>query len=425
VAGSEITILLRRPGYARYLSVVAASRATGTMFNVAGVLLVLEWTGSVVLAGITVAAATLPAAVSGPFLGAWLDLARSRRRLLVLDRAVTIAALAALLLLAGHAPNWVIPVIAVAYGVTSPLSAGAFSSMLPELAGPGLLDVANTFEASSINAAFIVGPALAGLIAGLTGAGAAIGVQMAVSALLIPLIAGDRIYELRPPHTRPARRFLATVSDGLRRMRGIPALRAHVIASVVSVAGWGVLVVGFPLYALSVDAKASASGYLWAAISLGSMVSAFVFRTRAQRLSANTLICCSFVAMGLSVALWPLVDGLAGALALVAFTGVLEGPSLVAVVAVRQRLAPPHLRGQIFATIFSLDLAASAGGSAAGGPIHAAWGTTAVLATFGVLMAASGLVVLWTAGDIDNRPTALLNHSAERTDEEQRGVGHT
>jgi hypothetical protein len=37
------------------------------MFNVAGVLLVLERTGSVVLAGITVAAATLPAAVSGPF----------------------------------------------------------------------------------------------------------------------------------------------------------------------------------------------------------------------------------------------------------------------------------------------------------------------------------------------------------------------
>jgi MFS-type transporter involved in bile tolerance (Atg22 family) len=81
---------------------VAAARATGTMFNVAGVLLVLQRTGSLVLAGITVAAATLPGALTGPFLGAWLDVTTSRRRLLVVDRLLTTAALVALLLLAGH-----------------------------------------------------------------------------------------------------------------------------------------------------------------------------------------------------------------------------------------------------------------------------------------------------------------------------------
>jgi hypothetical protein len=44
------------------------------------VLLVLERAGSVVLAGVTVAAAMLPGAITGPFLGAWLDVAKSRRR---------------------------------------------------------------------------------------------------------------------------------------------------------------------------------------------------------------------------------------------------------------------------------------------------------------------------------------------------------
>src|ERR1700677_1465484 len=115
---SQMFELLRRPGFARYFGTVAAARATGTMFNVSGVLLVLERTHDLTLAGIVVAAASLPAAVTGPFLGGWLDVTVSRRRLLVLDRAVTALALAAVLLLAGHAPNWVLPLAALLYGAT-------------------------------------------------------------------------------------------------------------------------------------------------------------------------------------------------------------------------------------------------------------------------------------------------------------------
>ena len=393
MATSELALLLRRPGYARYLLVVAAARATGTMFNVAMVLLVIQRTGSLVLAGVTAAAATLPGAVTGPFLGAWLDVAESRRRLLVLDRVMTGVALGALLLLVGHVPNWLVPVIAVFYGATSPLSSGAFSSVLPEVAGPELLGVANTFEASSINAAFIVGPALAGLIAGLAGPATAVGAELAIGIALIVPIAIDETYELRPHTTAAApERILATVLGGTRRLWRTPALRAHVLASVTYVAAWGILIGGFPLYAEHVHAAAAASGYLWAAISLGSMLSAFLFRKQALRLSPNTLIVGSFTVMGLSVALWPLAHRLTAALALVAFTGALEGPSLVALVGVRQRIVPPHLRGQIFATVFSLDLVAGAIGSAGAGPLHAVVGTTVTLLTFGAMILISGLV---------------------------------
>lgn len=400
---SDVARLLRRPGYTRFFLVVAAARATGTMFNVAGVLLVLQRTGSLVLAGVTVAAATLPGALTGPFLGAWLDVASSRRRLLVLDRLLTIAALVALLLLAGHCPDWMLPLIAVAYGLTSPLSSGAFSSVLPEVAGAELLNVANTFEATSINTAFILGPALAGVIAGAAGPAAALEVQLGVGALLAVLIAGDRTFELRPVHAeRATQRLLAAVAEGTRSLVKIAALRWNVVVSTLYVAGWGTLNVGFPAFAERVHAGAAASGYMWAAISLGSMLSAFVFRERALRLATGSLIAGSFIAMSLSVALWPLVSGLAGALALIAFTGVLEGPSLVALIGVRQSLAPPHLRGQIFTTVSSLNLAAIAIGSALAGPLHAALGTTATLLSFGVLMLFAGLVTLLTGGGSRN-----------------------
>jgi MFS family permease len=193
----------------------------------------------------------------------------------------------------------------------------------------------------------------------------------------------------------------------MRSLLRIPALRANVLASVISVAGWGTLIVGFPAYAERVHAGAAAAGYMWAAISLGSMLSAFAFRERALRLAPGLLIGGSFIAMGLSVALWPLVDGLAGALLLIALTGVLEGPSLVALIAVRQRVAPAHLRGQIFATVSSLLIAASAVGAAGAGPLHAALGTTATLLAFGVLMLVSGLSALLSGGAAEQAEQAV------------------
>jgi MFS family permease len=193
-----------------------------------------------------------------------------------------------------------------------------------------------------------------------------------------------------------AQRLLAAVAEGTRSLVKIAALRWNVIVGMLYVAGWGTLNVGFPAYAERVHASAAASGYMWAAISLVSMLSAFAFRERALRLATGSLIAGSFIAMSVSVALWPLVKGLAAALALIALTGALEGPSLVALIGVRPSLAPPHLRGQIFTTVSSLNLEAIAIGSALAGPLHVVLGTTATLLSFALLMLAAGLLTLVT-----------------------------
>ena len=75
----------------------------------------------------------------------------------------------------------------------------------------------------------------------------------------------------------------------------------------------------------------------------------------------------------------------------------------MALITVRQRLAPPHQRGQIFATVSSLNLAAIAAGSALAGPLHAALGTVATLLCFGLLMLSAGLVTLATGGGAAHR----------------------
>jgi len=395
--GSQMSRLLRRPGFARYFSTVAAARATGTMFNVSGVLLILERTHDLTLAGLVIAAASLPAAVTGPFLGGWLDVTASRRRLLVLDRLVTALALSAMLLLAGHAPNWLLPLAALLYGATSPLSSGAFSAVLPEIAGVDLLDAANAFEGASINAAFIVGPALAGLIAAGAGAAAAIDVQIVTGLALAVLIAGDPTFELRPRHGEPAPKgMLHAVGQGLRATWTIRPLRWNITIDFFYVLAWSTLNVGFPAYALSVGAAAHVAGYMWAAVAAGSLLGGFALAGRPTTAPPRFLIGGYFLVMAASAALWPLAGTVAVALSMIFVTGVIDGPGLVGLISIRQRLAPAHLRAQIFTTASSMHAAVTAVGAAGAGLIQRALGTDALLFTWASLIGIAGVLALWS-----------------------------
>ncbi len=397
---SETIRLLRRPGFTRYFATVAAARATGTMFTVAGVLLVLERTHDLALSGLVVAAATLPAAVTGPFLGAWLDVTASRRRLLVLDRVMTAAGLGLMLVLAGHASNWLLPLAALVYGATTPLSSGAFSAVLPEVAGPELIGIANAFEAASVNAAFIVGPALAGLIAALAGPVAAVEVQIVTGLVLAALIVGDETFELRPHHDGPAPESVRqAVSEGLRAIWRIVPLRWNTVIDCLYVLAWGMLYVGFPAYAVSVGAGAHAAGYMWAAVSAGSLLGGFALRRRGGGPSPRLLLGGSLLTMAASVGLWLLAGDLLAALALIFMTGVCDGPGLVELISIRQRLAPPRLRAQIFTSAASLHFAFIAAGTAGAGIFQQAFGTDATLAVFAAVLALAGAVSLLGESD--------------------------
>lgn len=358
-------------------------------------LLILERTHDLALAGIVVAAASLPAAVTGPFLGGWLDVTTSRRRLLVLDRIATALALTALLVLAGHAPDWLLPLVALLYGATSPLSSGAFSAVLPEVAGPDLLDAANAFEGASINVAFVVGPALAGLIAAGAGAPVAIEVQIASGVALAVLIAFDETFELRPTHAEMAPAgILETVAQGLRATWQIRPLRWNITIDAFYVLAWSTLNVGFPAYALALGAGAHVAGYMWAAVAAGSMVGGFALTGRPATAQPRFLIGGYLLAMAASAVFWPLAGGVAVALAMIFLTGVLDGPGLVGLISIRQRLAPPHLRAQIFSTANSLHSAVTAVGAAGAGFVQRAFGTDATLLAFAALIGIAGLIAL-------------------------------
>ncbi len=160
--------LRAQPGYLPFVSAATLARVSDEMFSVGVVLLVLDRTGSAGLAGLAVAAITLPSLVAGPLLGAWLDLTGRRRRLMVIDQLLIAGMLVVLVLVAGNTPDWVIPVVVLMAGLTYPLSFGGFTSFIPVLVPEDLLAPANALETTSFNGALVVGPALAGAAVGVT-----------------------------------------------------------------------------------------------------------------------------------------------------------------------------------------------------------------------------------------------------------------
>lgn len=383
---SAYAALLRRPRYPGFVLTVSAARITGTMFNVAGVLLVLERTGSAPLAGATAAAASLPGALTAPLLGAWLDLARRRRALIALDQLLSVVGLVAILVLAGHAPDWTIPAAAVVYSITRPLSFGSFFSAIAELAGPELLDTASAIEASSSNLALIVGPALAGALAGATSPATAVEAQIGLTLAVTVLIVVNPAFEARSPERATGLRH--AVRTGVGALLQTRILRATAIASLLASFGWGLMIVGFPVYAArNLHAGAHTSGYLWAGLALGSTIGTFAFRRGPSPLR----ISASYAVLGCSALLWPLAQSLAPAIALVALTGVLEGPAYSGSIALRQRHSPPAVRAQTMTTLVGAALVAGSAGSAVGGAVHSVWPLIAAFTAinFGAALAAS------------------------------------
>ncbi|MGI8571833.1 MAG: MFS transporter [Solirubrobacteraceae bacterium] len=405
---SNYRALLARRGYPSFAATVFFSRLTATMFNVSGVLLVLERTGSVALAGITSAAAVLPGALTGPLLGAWLDVVRARRVLVVIDQLLSVLALVGLVVLAGHGPNWTLPAVAFFYSVTRPLSSGTFTSALAEIAGSDLLGPASAVEASSLNLGFVVGPGLAGALAGASTAATVVLLQAALTVVVAGLVAVNPVFEVRPMQ-RPERVSHA-LRDGLQALARDPVLRAINIATMLATLGWGFMIVGFPLIAQhTLHAGAHAGGYLWAALAGGSILGTIAISgNRSLRRAA-----ASYLALGFSALAWPLAHTLAPGIALVGLTGFLEGPAWSGTVMIRQVQAPPAVRAQVLTTMMSMGLVASSLGAVLGGAFHSTQASIIAFTAVNVLAALAAFMGSRATAETKLAPTDTAPRAPE------------
>jgi MFS family permease len=384
-------VLLRRVhGLRTYYTAATLARIGDEMVAFALVLLVLDRTGRAGLAGLTGAAYAFPVVATGPVLGAWLDRTSHRRAALALNQAVLGTMMLTMLLAVGHTPVWVTPALAAIAGATLPMVSGGFTSMLPSLVPSALLPRANAIEAASYSSATIAGPATAATIA------AVVSVDAAVAAIAVTaaasLVAIARLPVLGPAGGPTGERFLPAVVGGIVHLFRIPPLRATTIASTLALGLSGVLLLTLPLHVTTLGEPKAASGYVWTAIEIGSVLTALVSGRWLARQRPERIVLASVAAYGLAMLTWPLAPDLAVLLALAVLAGLLAGAMMPAMLTARQRYSPPDLQGRVSTTGASIRLAVMALGQAAGGLLVPQVGTrVALLIVATGLIAAAGL----------------------------------
>ncbi len=398
----SIRRLRAQPGYLPFVSAATLARVSDEMFSVGVVLLVLERTGSASLAGLTVAAITLPSLISGPLLGAWLDLTGRRRGLMVADQLLIAGMLLILVLVAGDAPNWVTPLVVLMAGVTYPLSFGGFTSFIPVLVPDDLLAPANAFETTSFNGALVLGPALAGTLAGAFGPETSLLVEAGLALLALVLIL--RIPDLDRGGDRGAgdRTLLGVAAAGIRQIVSVPELRGITAASAIGLGGLGLLTVAFPLFAVEhLGGERSDAGYMWAAFAVGSTLGALSLVRLQRRVPPQWIVLAGYAIFGAAMLTWPLAGTLPVLLFAIAAAGLADGPALAAQFAVRQQVVPPSLYGQVFTTAAGLKVGSFAMGAGLAGPLVTGIGsaeTIVVAAAAQMLAAVVGLTLMRIPG---------------------------
>jgi MFS family permease len=373
--------------------------------GVAVVVLALQRTNSPAAAGLVVSAYTLPALVSGPLLGAWLDRTHQRKLALVGNQLILATSMLGLVATLGRAPLPVCLAIVAAAGVTLPLTSAGFTSMIPSLVAPARLPRANTLDAVSFNGAALLGPAVAGTIAAATSPTWATIVTAAIAAAAVPAT-----LMLRTPArdgVAAGASLWATVVAGTRVMVRTPPLRAGTLVTVISMLAQGMFAVGFPLFALRLGARAEAGGAFWAALELGALLGAFAATWIMARVSPERVIMYGTAVFGLAIATWPLAGSLPVAVVLIGVGGIVSGPLLVATFAMRQQYTPGNLLAQVSTAGASLKIGAYALGASAGGWLvpaaGAGWGL-GIVAALHLVAALAG----YLAGRLRISPMAEL-----------------
>ena len=369
-------------GSGALLASATVSRLADQSASIALVLVVIARTNNPRLAGLVVAAFTVPTLVTGPVIGAYLDRLRAKRALFVANQATLAAALVGVVVLAGHAPGAVLIVLGLFAGLTAPVLTGGFSSLVPLVVPPGGLRRANALDAASYNVAGLAGPALVAVIAGAAGAGLALSAVAGIATLGLVLVLVAPMPATAPggsPDSRQAEpgpasadqavpgSLLGAVADGLQLLRDVPLLRSTTIATTLSQFTQGLLPVALPLLAVSLGHPTSAGAWLLTALSGGGLAGSLASERLLAGRTAPAVLIVAMAACGAFLAALAAAPGFGAALGVAVLAGAADGPSLAATLTVRQRTVPPDRYAQTAATAASLKTGAYALGAAAAG----------------------------------------------------------
>lgn len=355
-------------------------------------LLVLALTGSGLAMGIVGALQTLPDLFIGMVAGALADRHDRRKMMFIADvgRAVLTAAIPLSVFLGG--PTMVVIfIVAAPMSVLRSLFLAAYTASVPAVVGRSQISRANSYFEAIYSVGYIIGPAIAGLLASTIGPGPTLAidaVSFALSGFALILVRGD----LRAPVDRPRTRLVTEIREGIDFILGHALLRSMILF-------WGIVSISAaPLVtALAVHVtrdlglEASVLGLVLTAYGVGTVAGALIAarspnRPVALTLLGGTLVTGAMLLLMASTAQVPILFVAA------AVSGVAQSMVLVTYLTTRTAHSPDALLGRIGGTARTISLGLQPIGLLAGGVLIDLTNGSTTLAVIGIGMAIVSLV---------------------------------
>jgi MFS family permease len=355
-------------------------------------LLVLALTGSGFAMGIVGALQSLPDLVFGMVAGALADRNDRKRMMFLADLGRgALTALIPLTVAVGGPTMAVILIVAAPMSVLRSFFLAGYTASIPALVGRSQVGRANSYFETVYSTGYIVGPAIAGVLASIIGPGPTLAidaVSFGLSALGLALVRRD----LRAPVDRPRANLLLEIREGIDYIIGNPTLRIVILF-------WGATsILTAPLVTVlairvtrDLGEQASVLGLLLAAYGAGTVLGSFMIGHRAPSGRIAPILIGGNLVSGFGlviIAVSPEIPLLVG----VAFvSGIAQSMVLVTYVTVRATYSPDELLGRIGSTARTISLGLQPIGLLAGGALIDLTSGSTAIATMGVSVAAVGL----------------------------------
>jgi MFS family permease len=285
--------------------------------------LAFQLTDSPLWLGLVLFAGQIPIFFLTPLAGSLID-CTDRKRLLYVTQtvAMTQAVVLAVLTLTGTVEVWHILALSLILGAANAFDMPTRQSFLSQLVGRGE-DLANAIALNSsvFNGARFVGPALAGLLLGLTGPGVCFLVNVASYLAVLAALVAMRLPALARPSA--GGRLLGGVREGIAyAWRNVPIRTLLVLIGLFNLAGMAEMTM-LPIIAKAVfqNDDGSTLGLLSAAAGVGAFTAALFLAWRPNVHSLGRWITLTPVAYGLGMLVFSFAGGLWAAALLLSVTG--------------------------------------------------------------------------------------------------------
>src|SRR3954447_22795521 len=356
--------------------------------NTALPLLVLSLTGSGFVMGIVNVLSTLPDLLVGLFAGAYAD--RWDRRRMMFSADLGRAVLTAVIPISVWLDGPTIPLILI---VTFPMQVlrvlwlAAYTASVPGLVGRSQVARASAIFEAVFNVGWIVGPAIAGLLAATIGPGATI----AIDALTFLISAVAIMFVRRPlrAERHEDTHLLADIREGIRFVAHQPTLRAVLALWTTT----SIITAGLTtalIFYLTIDRgfDAGVVGLALSAFAVGSLGGSVLAARFAFKPVGRVML---LGAVGIGASLVVVGAGAPVPLILVVslIAGVLNTNVLVAYITLRTMLSPDVLLGRVGATARTMSVGLMPVGALITGILLDAVGGTVTLTLMGVLLVAA------------------------------------